>query len=1041
MGVGARGVGVGGGAGEATAEVEAQAREFEALENAQFVPISAKYGTNIAALSDRIGHVIREHSTSKTEDASIVKDKRVSDLFVCGTGTVLNIWNSRQTGTVLHLIMQHGVVAVGEHFSAGGWCGVVRKIVHDNQAVVTSAWAGMGVHLTVVLSKLIEEPRPLGDRIYFHGPQPGSSDRKAAKQSKSDANKCQAAAESVVLQHQLQARIGFYAISDATAKHYRLEDAYERVKNSVEYHRKRALAEEGSDADDESIATAAETVEEEEEEEEEVEDDPLECRVLVKADTGMGNLSLGTILDARDEAAARFEENPTENRPPNRVVFSGVGDVTLRDVTIAQAANALIVTYGVGIELEAARASAQSGGVRMLGLDSMQSAVDAVVFADGSSATKGGADNAQFSIGGLGPLDGQFRDPVSVSAHLPDRFRHHKDSESGSVPVPSWYRGECSRDDLEDELYDEQLQGNFLVARRPRVHRDAAETYDILHLTHAKALRHVIVQRDLSLATRPLFVANQGGAGAEICHHASLWDLVRAQRHYHLGDDPRPFALIAVADRRNFRVQVFRYYWTRSELYVPGIEIALVIGGIHNRFVKLVDPVSVAYSPSCELAICDSGTKCVVIMSQSMDVVRRIDLLYISPHDLRVAQKANEAASNEAQTKSTRLSSDAKDHKSSSVTADSAPNSNSGMNKPCSVAFSPVGNLAVGYKNGGVYVYEAYKAYEVGHLKKLQSHILERVILSYLEYRDLTALRDCCNCLHNFTQELRLSWKIFPRRASHINQVVVLFVRWSRIGAEGVRGLNETTFPLLDCDGRAMCLRHMNRECPASEALQNLLIADGGRSSPSSPAAAASLCVASHGALRYDVEELCALDAYVELEDLLFFASVLFGPKFLWRYDVYIRELFVAFGVDRDVCSRRDPMSRRNETVREAIPQTTRVLLFRRYLELMTILQEQHSELKEIHAHKLFRRSPRSRFQPKEPMTVDTVDPRLVPDPTEQYARGIDVPHKSIKGPHYITKKGLEHAERQASSDIREHVETFRSHTEHAASRINGLFM
>jgi hypothetical protein len=41
-----------------------------------------------------------------------------------------------------------------------------------------------------------------------------------------------------------------------------------------------------------------------------------------------------------------------------------------------------------------------------------------------------------------------------------------------------------------------------------------------------------------------------------------------------------------------------------------------------------------------------------------------------------------------------------------------------------------------------------------------------------------------------------------------------------------------------------------------------------------------------------------------------------------------------------------------------------RVLLFRRYLELMTVLQEQHSELKELHAHKLFYRSPRSRFHP-----------------------------------------------------------------------------
>jgi hypothetical protein len=31
-------------------------------------------------------------------------------MFISGTGTVLNIWNSRQTGVVLHLIVQHGEV-------------------------------------------------------------------------------------------------------------------------------------------------------------------------------------------------------------------------------------------------------------------------------------------------------------------------------------------------------------------------------------------------------------------------------------------------------------------------------------------------------------------------------------------------------------------------------------------------------------------------------------------------------------------------------------------------------------------------------------------------------------------------------------------------------------------------------------------------------------------------------------------------------------------------------------------------------------------
>ncbi len=76
-------------------------------------------------------------------------------------------------------------------------------------------------------------------------------------------------------------------------------------------------------------------------------------------------------------------------------------------------------------------------------------------------------------------------------------------------------------------------------------------------------------------------------------------------------------------------------------------------------------------------------------------------------------------------------------------------------------------------------------------------------------------------------------------------------------------------------------------------------------------------------------------------------------------------------------------MSRRNEVVREEVAETVRcglwlrtrsrgahfddrVLHFRRYLELMTVLQEQHSGLKDIHLHKLFSSKPRSSFAPRE---------------------------------------------------------------------------
>ncbi len=59
-------------------------------------------------------------------------------------------------------------------------------------------------------------------------------------------------------------------------------------------------------------------------------------------------------------------------------------------------------------------------------------------------------------------------------------------------------------------------------------------------------------------------------------------------------------------------------------------------------------------------------------------------------------------------------------------------------------------------------------------------------------------------------------------------------------------------------------------------------------------------------------------------------------------------------------------MTRKNEVVRDTVAAEVRALSYRRYLELMTVLEEERSGAKEVHAHKLFHRSARSRFIPGE---------------------------------------------------------------------------
>ncbi len=161
--------------------------------------------------------------------------------------------------------------------------------------------------------------------------------------------------------------------------------------------------------------------------------------------------------------------------------------------------------------------------------------------------------------------------------------------------------------------------------------------------------------------------------------------------------------------------------------------------------------------------------------------------------------------------------------------------------------------------------------------------MLERIVLSYLGYGDLVALRNSCMCLHNFTRELRLSWKIFHGRELHLNRVVSLFVRWAKIGDEGAQQIDPDLFRLRDSQGSEMCPRYLEMECPIS----------------------ARQCRLSHGALACDAEELSAFGAYLEYADLLFLVSAVFDAKFVWKFERYIEALFFAFSEERTVMHRK----------------------------------------------------------------------------------------------------------------------------------------
>jgi hypothetical protein len=109
--------------------------------------------------------------------------------------------------------------------------------------------------------------------------------------------------------------------------------------------------------------------------------DPL---VLIKTDT---DLTLSTVMDAHEEQKDKYLEwrldnnnekksSPSEEEEeveckPHKVIYSAVGDVSARDVTVAKAARATILTYGVAVEKKTAE-QLQKGHVTAVAFERLE---------------------------------------------------------------------------------------------------------------------------------------------------------------------------------------------------------------------------------------------------------------------------------------------------------------------------------------------------------------------------------------------------------------------------------------------------------------------------------------------------------------------------------------------------------------------------------------------------------------------------------------------------------------------------------------------
>lgn len=292
-------------------------------------------------------------------------------------------------------------------------------------------------------------------------------------------------------------------------------------------------------------------------------------------------------------------------------------------------------------------------------------------------------------------------------------------------------------------------------------------------------------------------------------------------------------------------------------------------------------------------------------------------------------------------------------------------------------------------------------------------------ILSYNNYDDIIVLRNSCRYLHKLTFELRNRWKISPLRPNKFNTSVYLFVKFGRFVDDSDSKIYIDYCK--DCDNKPICKKYLNEACNDK------------------------YCPNSHGLLVYEREELANIDLVMTYKSFLVVVSQIFGPKYLWKVELYIKELFREFAIDREDNIQRIDKDKRVEELRDILCQetmiSTKLLSYFGYCEVLTVLEEDFQNCKSIHLHTFFCRKNKSSFIPADPYTIESEEVKLYHDPKVQYDRGIDVPYTMQKSKRIITIKGMEDVRRGTNlSQVKQYNNTFESAGDKAGDLINKFF-
>ena len=159
--------------------------------------------------------------------------------------------------------------------------------------------------------------------------------------------------------------------------------------------------------------------------------------------------------------------------------------------------------------------------------------------------------------------------------------------------------------------------------------------------------------------------------------------------------------------------------------------------------------------------------------------------------------------------------------------------------------------------------------------------MMKKVIINYLTYDDMCNVRNTCRFLHNFTKDLRLHFQIFPPpRRPLINKIISIFLSYCRIGMLGNGNLKDVV--LRDQFYQPICQPYLWCRCVIGKN-----------------------CTDSHLDIDYDRYDIHVTGAYLVYDTFMYFVSEIYGPKFIWKYELFIQALFQAYSHEEMIILRK----------------------------------------------------------------------------------------------------------------------------------------